>query len=90
VKVGETTPTQLGPLERANLNHGILYNIRTVGRGVLWTIRAECYKQDKTRVQWAVWQSPASKDVNTYAEEETVLEVVTRWQPVKIQQTEKT
>jgi hypothetical protein len=30
-----------------------------------------------------------SKDVNTEAEEATVLEAVTRRQPVKIQQTEK-
>jgi hypothetical protein len=32
----------------------------------------------------------ASKDVNTEAEEATVLEAVTRLQPVEIQQTEKT
>jgi hypothetical protein len=36
-----------------------------------------------------VIQSPASKDVNTEAEEPTALEAVTRQQPVKIQQTEK-
>jgi hypothetical protein len=36
-----------------------------------------------------VRQSPASKDVNTEAEETTVLEAVTRPQPLKIQQTEK-
>jgi hypothetical protein len=35
-------------------------------------------------------QLPASNDVNTKAEEATVLEAVTRRQPVKIQQTEKT
>jgi hypothetical protein len=35
-------------------------------------------------------QSPSSKDVNTKAEEATALEAVTRRQPVKIQQTEKT
>jgi hypothetical protein len=35
-----------------------------------------------------VRQSPASKDVNTGAEESTGLEAVTRRQPVKIQQTE--
>jgi hypothetical protein len=33
-----------------------------------------------------VRQSPASKDVNTEAEEATVLEAVTRRQTVKIQQ----
>jgi hypothetical protein len=37
-----------------------------------------------------VRQSPASKDVNADAEEATVLEAVTRRQPVKIQHTEKT
>jgi hypothetical protein len=35
-------------------------------------------------------QSLASKDVNTEAEKATALEAVTRRQPVKIQQTEKT
>jgi hypothetical protein len=34
--------------------------------------------------------SPASKDVNTKAEEATALEAVTRRHPVTIQQTEKT
>jgi hypothetical protein len=37
-----------------------------------------------------VRQSPASKDVNTDAEEATALGAVTRRRPVKIQQTEKT
>jgi hypothetical protein len=37
-----------------------------------------------------VRQSPASKDVNTEAEEATTLEAVIRRQPVKIQQSEKT
>jgi hypothetical protein len=37
-----------------------------------------------------VGQSPADKDVNTKAEEATALVAVTRRQPVKIQQTEKT
>jgi hypothetical protein len=37
-----------------------------------------------------VRQSPASKDVNTEAEEVTALEAVTRRQLVKIQQTKKT
>jgi hypothetical protein len=36
-----------------------------------------------------VRQSPASKDVNTEAEEATALEAVTKQQPVKTQQTEK-
>jgi anti-sigma factor RsiW len=39
--------------------------------------------------EWVVRQSPASKDAKTEAEEATVLEAVTRRQPVKIQQTEK-
>jgi hypothetical protein len=37
-----------------------------------------------------VRQSPASKNVDTEAEEATGLEAVTRRQQVKIQQTEKT
>jgi hypothetical protein len=37
-----------------------------------------------------VIHSPASKDVNTEVEEATGLETVTRRQPVKLQQTEKT
>jgi hypothetical protein len=37
-----------------------------------------------------VRQPPASKNVNTEAEEATTLDAVTRRQPVKIQQTEKT
>jgi hypothetical protein len=37
-----------------------------------------------------VRQSPDSKDVNTEAEESTAFEAVTRRQPVKTQQTEKT
>jgi hypothetical protein len=37
-----------------------------------------------------VRQSLASKDVNVEAEEGTALEAMTRQQPVKIQQTEKT
>jgi hypothetical protein len=37
-----------------------------------------------------VRESPASKGVNTEAEEATALIAVTRRQPVKIQQTEKT
>jgi hypothetical protein len=36
-----------------------------------------------------VRQSPASKDVNTEAEEATELKTVTRQKPVKTQQTEK-
>jgi hypothetical protein len=35
-------------------------------------------------------QSPPSKDVNRESEEATVLEAVTKRQPVKIQRTEKT
>jgi hypothetical protein len=35
-------------------------------------------------------ESPASKDLNTKAEGSKALEAVTRQQPVKIQQTEKT
>jgi hypothetical protein len=37
-----------------------------------------------------VRQLPASKDMNTKAEEAMALEAVTRLQSVKIQQTEKT
>jgi hypothetical protein len=35
-------------------------------------------------------QMPASKDVNTENEEAMKLEDVMRWQPVEIEQTEKT
>jgi hypothetical protein len=35
-------------------------------------------------------QSPGSKDVNMEAEEATLLEAVTRRQPVNLQETEKT
>jgi hypothetical protein len=38
----------------------------------------KCYKQDKSRVESAMRQSPASKDVNTEAEEVTALETVIR------------
>jgi hypothetical protein len=48
-----------------------------------------CYKQDKSRFQLVGRQSPTSKGVNTVVEEATVLQAVTRRQPVKIQQTEK-
>jgi hypothetical protein len=37
-----------------------------------------------------VRQSPASEDVNIKAEETMALEAITRWQLLKIQQTEKT
>jgi hypothetical protein len=37
-----------------------------------------------------VRELPANKDVNTEADEAMALEAVTRRQPVKIQQTEKT
>jgi hypothetical protein len=45
-------------------------------------------------VSWSsecvVRESSASKDVNMDAEQATALEAITRRQPVKIQQTEKT
>jgi hypothetical protein len=59
---------------------GEVYSVLSVPR---------CYAQDKSRVQSVVRQSPANKDVNTEAEEPTILEAVTRRQPVKIQQTEE-
>jgi hypothetical protein len=49
-----------------------------------------CYKQNKSRVQLVVRESPASKDVNTAAEEATALVAITRRQPMNIQQTEET
>jgi hypothetical protein len=49
-----------------------------------------CYKQERSRVELVVRQSPASKDMNTEAEEATALEAVNRRQQVKIQQAEKT
>jgi hypothetical protein len=55
----------------------------------VWSM-PRCYKQDKSRFESVERHSPASKDVNTEAEEGTVLEAVTRRYPVKIQQTERT
>jgi hypothetical protein len=49
-----------------------------------------CYKQDKSRIELVVTQSPASNDVSTEADEATTLEAVNRRELVKIQQTEKT
>jgi hypothetical protein len=49
-----------------------------------------CFNQDKSVIWFVVRQSPASKGVNTEFEEDTAMEAVTRRQPVKIQQTEKT
>jgi ribosomal protein S2 len=45
-----------------------------------------CYKQDKPRILLVGRHSPASKNVNTEAEEATALEAVTRQLPVKVQQ----
>jgi hypothetical protein len=53
-----------------------------MGSGVLYAV--------KYRFQLVVRQSPASKDVNRESEEATALEAVTRRQPVKAEQTEKT
>jgi hypothetical protein len=53
-------------------------------------------KEYEVGVRWppawklVVRQAPASKDVKTETEEATALGAVTRRQPVKIQQTEKT
>jgi hypothetical protein len=46
--------------------------------------------EEAEELELLVRQSPGSEDVNTEAEEATALEAVTRRQPVKIQQTEKT
>jgi hypothetical protein len=59
----------------------VVFSMRSVPR---------CYKQDKTGIQLVVIQSPASKDVNTEAEEAMAMKAVTRRQPVETQQTEKT
>jgi hypothetical protein len=61
----------------------------TVGSGVFCAVRAEVLQRGQVK-DLVVRQSPASKDVNKEAEEVTALEDVTRRQPVKIQQTEKT
>jgi hypothetical protein len=60
--------------------------------GEVFSVRSmpRCYKQDKSKVKLVGRQSSTSKDVNTEAEEATALVAVTRRQPVKIQQTEKT
>jgi hypothetical protein len=47
-------------------------------------------KQQLEKYELVLRQSLASKNVNTEAEEATALEAVTRWQPMKIQQTGKT
>jgi hypothetical protein len=52
-----------------------VYSMRSVPR---------CYKQDKSKFELVVRQSPANKDENTEAEKATVLKAVTRRQPVKI------
>jgi hypothetical protein len=49
----------------------------------------KCYKQDKSRVQSVVRQSPASKAANT-ENEAKALEAVIRQRLVKTEQTEKT
>jgi hypothetical protein len=49
----------------------------------------KCYKQDKSRIQLVVRQSPASKGVKMELEESTAFEAVTRQRLVKIQQNEK-
>jgi hypothetical protein len=46
---------------------------------------------DKELRPWEAWRRlPGSKDVNMVAEESTALGTVTKQQPVKTQQTEKT
>jgi hypothetical protein len=49
-----------------------------------------CYIKDKSRILLLARQSSANMGVNTEAVEATVLEAVTRRQPMKIQQTAKT
>jgi hypothetical protein len=50
---------------------------------------ARYYMQNKSRILFFVGELPASKNVDTEAEEAMVLEAVTRRQSVKTQQTEK-
>jgi hypothetical protein len=59
-------------------------------KGVSMRFVPRSYKQDKSRIQLLVRESPASKEVNTAAEEATALVAVARRQPVKVQQTEET
>jgi hypothetical protein len=47
-----------------------------------------CYKQDKSRFQLVLRESPISKDLNTEVEGSTALEAVTRQRLVKRQRTE--
>jgi hypothetical protein len=49
-----------------------------------------CFKQDKSRIELVVRQSPANEDVYTQVEGTTALEAVTRQRLAKTQQTEKT
>jgi hypothetical protein len=58
-------------------------------------MRSSCDFERVLRRQWeeneiSMRESPATKDVNTEAEESTALEAVARRQPVKIQHTDKT
>jgi hypothetical protein len=57
--------------------------------GALFSVRSVrwCYKQDKSRFYLVVRHSPASKDVNTEAEESRALEAVTSQRLVKTHQT---
>jgi hypothetical protein len=53
----------------------------------MWFI-PRSYKQDKSRVQLVVRDSPASEDANAEAEVANALRAVTRRPPVNIKQTE--
>jgi hypothetical protein len=64
-----------------NSNKGTGFSVRSMPR---------CYKQDRWSNEFAVRKWPASKDMNTEAEEATALDAITRRQPVKTQQTKKT
>jgi hypothetical protein len=60
-------------------------------RSVLWLYNEEQLRlRESLETESVVRQSSASKDVDTAAEEPTALEAVTRRQPLKIRQTEKT
>jgi hypothetical protein len=73
--------------EQLRLRESLDTAVRTVGG---WYEVAASQGGSHMGNELLVRQSPASKDVNTEAEEATALEAVTRRQPVKLQQTEKT
>jgi hypothetical protein len=62
-------------MQQLNSNRRIVFSVQSMPR---------CYKQDNWSNELVVRQSLTSKDMNMEAEKVTVLEAITRQQPVKI------